>query len=452
MVIYRYRIEHVLRKVKTVIVPSVFGLAVVILIVLSQHDGALRHFTASQTLRPMPYTEDKFTIPLVENVKINFQEYAIFSPPAVNADYKHRIYTEGETITTNPKDAGRPRLILIWNTPATVQSPFPMDGRCGPCDITTNRTLAPESDAIVIHYRNTEILPDPKTRRSDQLYVWLCRESPWTTKHKYKLDLTKFDNYFNSTMTYKMSSEFSHPYVEILHRETNSKTGYVPMLVQDLNEVLSRKRHLVAWVVSNCIDTVGARKRFKLAQNLINAGLQLHRFGRCFPGSYSPESRNPQMFEMLSQYKFYLAFENTYHCKDYVTEKFWKNAIYSGAVPIVWGPSKETLRRIAPTNSYIHVEDFQSLDDLVKYINYLDHNDTAYAEYFKWRRGMKYGQTNSDESALKALEKSQMYGYCSLCNALNSRRLRRSSYIPSLDTLWYGNEKSSCYAPADDSW
>nr|XP_026690519.1 alpha-(1,3)-fucosyltransferase 6 isoform X2 [Ciona intestinalis] len=437
MVSYRCQIGHVLRKVKTVIVLSVFGMALVILIGLSQHDGALRHFTASQTLRTIPpYTE----------------EYAIFSAPVVNAEYKHRIFTEGETITTNSEEAGRPRLILIWNTPASVQSPFPMPEKCGLCDITTNRTLATESDAIVIHYRNTNILPDPKTRRSDQLYVWLCRESPWTTKHKYKLDLTKFDNYFNSTMTYKTSSEFSHPYVEILHRETNSKAGYnVPMLVQDVNEVLLRKKYLVAWVVSNCVDTAGARRRFKLAQNLINAGLQLHRFGRCFPGSYSPESRNPQMFEMLSQYKFYLAFENTYHCKEYVTEKFWKNGIYSGAVPIVWGPSKETIRRIAPPNSYIHVEDFQSLDGLVKYINYLDHNDTAYAEYFKWRRGMNHGQTNSDPS-LKALEKSQMYGYCSLCNALNSGRLRRSSYIPSLDTLWYENEKSSCYAPADDSW
>lgn len=28
------------------------------------------------------------------------------------------------------------------------------------------------------------------------------------------------------------------------------------------------------------------------------------------------------------EYKFYLAFENTAGCKDYITYKFWKNAIY----------------------------------------------------------------------------------------------------------------------------
>ncbi len=38
---------------------------------------------------------------------------------------------------------------------------------------------------------------------------------------------------------------------------------------------------------------------------------------------------------LLSEYKFYLAFENSF-CEDYVSEKFW-NALRRSVVPIVMG-------------------------------------------------------------------------------------------------------------------
>ncbi len=39
--------------------------------------------------------------------------------------------------------------------------------------------------------------------------------------------------------------------------------------------------------------------------------------------------------KLLQDYKFYLAFENTY-CRDYISEKFW-NALKQDIVPIVMG-------------------------------------------------------------------------------------------------------------------
>ena len=39
---------------------------------------------------------------------------------------------------------------------------------------------------------------------------------------------------------------------------------------------------------------------------------------------------------------------------------------------------------IAPENSFIHVEDFTSPNDLVDYLDYLDRNETAYLEYHLW--------------------------------------------------------------------
>ena len=80
----------------------------------------------------------------------------------------------------------------------------------------------------------------------------------------------------------------------------------------------------------------------------------------------------------LNDYKFYLAFENSL-CSEYITEKLWWNA-YSkvgraqryrpdaspqGAVPIVMGGVSEgDYSRLAPPNSYLHVDQFKGPEDL----------------------------------------------------------------------------------------
>ena len=56
--------------------------------------------------------------------------------------------------------------------------------------------------------------------------------------------------------------------------------------------------------------------------------------------------------------KFYLAFENAFHCNDYISEKFWRNGLNEGFVPIVFGPHPDDVKKVAPPNSYIHAETF----------------------------------------------------------------------------------------------
>ena len=80
----------------------------------------------------------------------------------------------------------------------------------------------------------------------------------------------------------------------------------------------------------------------------------------------------------LEHVKFYLAFENAYHCDDYISEKFWRNSLTNRAVPIVFGPKIGDVDKVAPPNSFIHAEWFSSPELLVEYVHWLAKNDDEY--------------------------------------------------------------------------
>ena len=46
-------------------------------------------------------------------------------------------------------------------------------------------------------------------------------------------------------------------------------------------------------------------------------------------------------------------------------------------------------KKLAIPGSYINVMDFKTVKQLAEYLQYLDKNNTAYNEYFKWRKMYK---------------------------------------------------------------
>ena len=66
--------------------------------------------------------------------------------------------------------------------------------------------------------------------------------------------------------------------------------------------------------------------------------------GNCFPDAPVVSTRQEYMVkamhDFISSHKFYLAFENTHKCKDYITEKLHRNCFIRGTVPIVYGARK----------------------------------------------------------------------------------------------------------------
>jgi len=148
--------------------------------------------------------------------------------------------------------------------------------------------------------------------------------------------------------------------------------------------LISKKKRTAVWFVSNCASGSNAKRRLQISDEMIENGLKLDRYGKCFDGQKLETSRSAFM-KLISSYKFYLAFENSLHCRDYITEKFFVNGLLTGAVPIVYGAVRQDYETVAPPHSFIHVEDFRSIKELVDYLNYLDKNDSAYAEYLSWR-------------------------------------------------------------------
>jgi glycoprotein 3-alpha-L-fucosyltransferase len=105
-------------------------------------------------------------------------------------------------------------------------------------------------------------------------------------------------------------------------------------------------------------------------------------YGKC--GNPDLSCGNDCFQNICRDYKFYLAFENA-NCRDCITEKFFVNSLGSGVVPIVLGAHRDDYVYAAPPSSYIHVEDFPSVQDLAHYIVLLDQNDDMYNKYFLWK-------------------------------------------------------------------
>jgi len=113
---------------------------------------------------------------------------------------------------------------------------------------------------------------------------------------------------------------------------------------------------------------------------------------------------------VMGKFKFYLAFENTL-TEDYVTEKFF-GAFYSGSVPVYRGaPNVEDFTPC--DHCYINANDFATPKDLADYLLYLNGNETAYNEYFEWRK------KPLKQTYLDMLEKRTESVFCRLCDKLS---------------------------------
>ena len=124
--------------------------------------------------------------------------------------------------------------------------------------------------------------------------------------------------------------------------------------------------------------------------------------------------------EFLKPYKFYLSFENA-NCFDYISEKFFTALKTEEVIPIaLGGASTNEYTTSAPPRSYIHVNEYPTVEALAKQLEYLSQNQTAYKEYFWWT---EYYQVSS-------LWDHYVSAQCDLCEKINLSNRKRLKLEP----------------------
>ncbi|XP_054853229.1 alpha-(1,3)-fucosyltransferase 7 [Eublepharis macularius] len=298
----------------------------------------------------------------------------------------------------------KPFSILIWDLPFNralnlTSNVCATHHHNKGCLLTSNHSLLDQADVVAFHHHELQhsrsSLPRAK-RNPGQNWVWVSLESPTNTK-----GLAGWNRTFNWVMTYRRDSDIFVPYGVLVPHPSDRVD-------------IPKKSHSVCWVISNYHHT---QKRAKLYQEL-SRHIKIDVYGKASKKPLCPSCLLPT----ISQYKFYLAFENSIH-QDYITEKLWRNSLLAGTVPVVMGPPRANYQQFIPGDAFIHVEDFGSMKELATFL--VTMNDSHYQSFFSWRQ--RY--------TVKLYDNWQER-FCTICNQYPS--LPWGKVYPSLED-WFRN-------------
>lgn len=275
---------------------------------------------------------------------------------------------------------------LFWSIGwMSVEKMNPKQFNFGNWTYTVNKSHINEVDAVLLHYNELRGRFPP--RRPNQIWIWFNME-PYRREliNSYKLA----NGQINYTATYSSHSDIQTPYAYIIPLKSNASysTPY--------HKNFSEKTKLISWIVSNpSSDRMIYYKQLKRY-------IEIDTYGKLFRRHIKGH-----VCEVISSYKFYLAFENTI-TKDYITEKLYRNAFICGAIPICLGTTRENyVEKGVPNSSFIHVNDFPNASELAKYLKVVASNETLYNSYFEWRNKYEVVETDFDNVYFYIME--QLY-------------------------------------------
>ena len=319
------------------------------------------------------------------------------------------------------------------------------------CMITFNRSRLQRADAVVFHGRDVELHRNGKysakvlkrVRQSvpeRQKWIFLSQENPQKNARIY----APYDGLFNWTSTFSQKSDVFIPYSSYVKVNQDEPDG-------KLINYAEGKPGMVAWAVSNC-NLMRQEYAMEL-QRYVNLTV----YGKCrhyFEKKGNCKHWVPSCNKEIASYKFFLAFENKF-CDDYVTEKYWER-IQQGAVPVVMGATVD--KRLIIPGSFIDTSQFKSIKALADYLLYLNANDTAYNEYFKWKSTYKISPNDrvhfricqalhsSKYKTKSQVTLSQAFSFKTMCTPFNQKmeeflRQIRESVAENPPSSWKGITK-----------
>ena len=239
------------------------------------------------------------------------------------------------------------------------------------CILVEDRSRFSEADFVIFHHRELsngqQKLPVHLIRPQRQRWVWFSQECP-----ENNLNMKPLAGHFNFTMSYRLDADITAPSGRLVPQ--NFGTG---LTVEEF--IPKDKSSLACWVVSN----FSPHHKRTAVYNKLKTIIPVDVYG----GAVNKRLDDKTLLPTISRCYFYLAFENSIS-RDYITEKFWYNALVGGAVPVVLGPPREQYEAVAPKDSFIHVDDFRSIEELGEFLRKLAEDKQRYASYFNWR--LKY--------------------------------------------------------------
>ncbi|PJE77714.1 hypothetical protein CI610_03358 [invertebrate metagenome] len=242
-------------------------------------------------------------------------------------------------------------------------------------------------------------------------------ESPY----HYHADLSKWNNMFNWTFTYRRDSDVLSLYSGFQHTPLDI-TPSVQWKTKDRSS---------AWMVSNC-RTPGKRDQYV---KRLRKSADVHVYGNCGTYRCSHAKESGCMEILRKHYRYYLAFENSL-CVDYVTEKGFKTYTFSpSTIPVMRGGSNYSL--FFPPGSYIDTKDFETAFTLGKTISMNESvMDNTTSALFSWR---KYYSIDPNIVHDK---------WCNLCERIHHAESYKRLYS-NVKSWLNDNVRSACKSPTD---
>nr|XP_022313367.1 alpha-(1,3)-fucosyltransferase 10-like [Crassostrea virginica] len=281
--------------------------------------------------------------------------------------------------------------IIIWWTPFTGERGSYR--KCGnvKCFFTVNRHYMnnPQTKVFMFYGTDFKYFDVPVPRKPHHEWALLHEESP---KNNFLFSFEEVMTLFNHTSTFRRESDYpiTTQYIDSAAWLFSSK-----YLLSAKEKTKQSKAENLAPMIYAHSDCGTPSDRDGYIQKLMKY-IKIDSYGSCVHNKLLPEHlRDPlkgmfhdEFFQLTAKYKFAAAMENGI-CNDYITEKLWR-PLFVGTIPIVIGSPR--VKDLLPANkSAIIVDDFDSIEDLAKYLKFLDENDEEYDKYFEWK---KSGITN----------------------------------------------------------
>lgn len=258
------------------------------------------------------------------------------------------------------------------------------------CILTEDRAFLDTADMLVFHApTHTNVPPNPR----NIIFTMLSMEQPRYAR--FLSDAAYLQRHFALLATYSQAAMFPGTSIP------NLPLTYFPLNILTPAAVLQPPRPFaektgydsgvsVAVFVSNC-QAAGAAARLTYLEELAKL-IKIHSYGKCLKNIDEPNmaedsrwppiaQRRARKVKVLSQYKFYLAFENL-DVDDYVSEKVYEG-LFAGTVPVYRGARQ--IAQFMPSNgSFINANGLNPAA-LSALLTRLSKDEGAYNKYFAFK-------------------------------------------------------------------